>query len=160
MGVDGARIGRRLVDGDERNAGRVGALDVLQNGLVVPRNRDDAVDLLGDAGVDLRGLALSVFARDLLDQLDAEIRGRLSPELQFAFAKGLHFVERETNAQAGSGQVVGAGRHGGRHGDKACCERGQRDLLAVLGKHCVSSLSLQSRFIHEACFGGLNSTVD
>src|ERR1700722_15652262 len=53
MGVDGARIRWRLVDCDERNAGRMGALDVLQNSLVVPRDRDDAVHLLGDAGVDL-----------------------------------------------------------------------------------------------------------
>ena len=81
MRVYGARISRRLVDSDKRNARRVGALDVLQNGLIVPRNRDNAVNFLGDAGVDLGRLALSVLARDLFDQLDPKIRSGLSPEL-------------------------------------------------------------------------------
>ena len=46
-------VGRRLVDSDERDAGGMRALDILQHRLVIPGYGDDARYFLGDAGVDL-----------------------------------------------------------------------------------------------------------
>src|SRR5258707_980831 len=85
-------FGRPLIDGDERNAGCVGALDVLEDGLIIPRNSDDAGDLLGNAGVDLRRLPLGVLAGHLLDELHAELCRRLAPKFLLPLAEGVNFV--------------------------------------------------------------------
>ena len=74
VSVHRARVGWRLVNGHERNIGGVGALDVLENGLIIPRYGNDAGDFLSNARVDLGGLPLGVLSGRLLDQIERRAR--------------------------------------------------------------------------------------
>ena len=115
VSVHGARVGRRLIDSHERNVGGVGALDVLEDSLIIPRNSDDTGDLLGNARVDLRRLPLGVLAGHLLDQLHAEFCRRLAPKFLLPLAEGVNFVQRQTDFDAIAGRVCSMSRSRRHH---------------------------------------------